>query len=458
MMLDLTENLRKPVTTFLHLLCLMTGGFSLAVENSNHHVFAQAPLPQKPTFSAETTVEPSSSDEPRDSQTDSPPQIETESIAALESLKQAIATLPDNLIKVSALSALAQSYGKARQWETLETLLQHAASISLGLELPQQRIEGLSQIAKTYQTFDLIQPAKTILDQATQQLAAETDSNSTLQSQLMLNLAILYEGLGDTTTAQSLFEQHQAIASAPENKTAQFPFDEKPIDLKMGLAAQVQSFKETTASIGIDLDLYKQWATEDIFLNSSTYIDFDDSRIVNNFRPGGRTVMVYRNHRDEDWNFFTDFFVTANQDLYSLSNEDEDLEVVTAGYVGAALNLWRGENPNQFLDFQMGLGPRYEYRYVNFQQQRNRVNPTLGLILYGRGFQVGSLKLNEIFYFAPALDDWNNFVISSDTTILLPISRRWSLSNRLFLRYQNDVLQDSPNLEVFFTTGVVYEF
>ena len=133
--------------------------------------------------------------------------------------------------------------------------------------------------------------------------------------------------------------------------------------------------------------------------------------------------------------------------------------IVTDIYVGAGLNLWRGDSPSNFLDFQLGIGPRYEYDYVDFEQRRNQVAPVLAIILLGRGFSLGEAKINQTFAILPALNNFNNYILSSDTKLSIPLSERWSFNNRLFARYRNElVFEDNPKVEFFFSTRLEYEF
>lgn len=225
------------------------------------------------------------------------------------------------------------------------------------------------------------------------------------------------------------------------------------------MSGQIQSYRDTTAFLGINIDVYKQWKKEDLSIDSTFYLDYDSSRSVNNFRPGALTTLVYRDHWNDDWSFFTTIFVSTNQDLYAASNNDEDLEIIATSYHGVGLNLWRGKTTKQFLDFQIGLGLRYEYNYVNFEQLGNRIDPVLGIILYGRGFEVGKMSIDSTFYITPILSDLNRWIIGSDNHFNIPISAHWSITNRLFLRYQSEpVVTDTPNVEVFFSTGVEYKF
>jgi hypothetical protein len=218
-------------------------------------------------------------------------------------------------------------------------------------------------------------------------------------------------------------------------------------------------YRDTTGFLGVNLDYAKQWSEDDIFVDGSIAFDYDSSRSVNNYRPQTFITSVYRKHFNAKWNFFTDFFNSTNQDLYSSKNDDEDLVIVTGIYAGAGLNLWRGDTPSNFLDFQLGIGPRYEYDYIDFELRRNQIDPVLAIIFLGRGFSLGQSTLNHTFAIIPALNNFNNYILQSDTKLSIPLSKRWSFNNRLFARYRNELIfEDNPKVEFFFSTGLEYEF
>ena len=77
----------------------------------------------------------------------------------------------------------------------------------------------------------------------------------------------------------------------------------------------------------------------------------------------------------------------------------------------------------------------------------------------GRGFSLEKIRMDQEFAFVPALDDFDEYVITSNTKISFPLSERWSFVNRLFLRYRNQkILEENPNLNLLFSTGLEYQF
>ncbi len=259
--------------------------------------------------------------------------------------------------------------------------------------------------------------------------------------------------------AELFFSQSQTLTAEAAQPSPAFPFQETPSQLKFSVAGNISSFRDTTEFLGTNIDYAKQWIQKDIFVDGNIYFGYDSSRAVNNYRPGGLMTALYHRHFNEDWNFFVDFFSSVNEDLYSSRNDDEDLTIITHVWLGAGLNLWRGESNRELLDFQLGVGLRYEYDYVNFEQRRNETNPTLGIIFLGRGFSVGKAKINQTFAFLLALDELNNFIFNSNTKLSYPITERWSFVSRLFLRHRSDkILEENPSLNVFFSTGLEYDF
>ena len=88
---------------------------------------------------------------------------------------------------------------------------------------------------------------------------------------------------------------------------------------------------------------------------------------------------------------------STNQNLFSSKNDDEDLVIISELFVGVGLNLWRGDSRGDFFDLQLGIGPRYEYDYIDFEEKRNQIDPALAIILLGRGFTLGEAKLNRLW-------------------------------------------------------------
>jgi tetratricopeptide (TPR) repeat protein len=375
----------------------------------------------------------------------------------LSAAEKIIEKMPASAFKVRLLAGVALKYDRYGNRQIAKKHLEAATAIALNLSEPTEKVTTLINIAQAYHSLNQPDTAQEQLKQAT--LIANGIESPQRRSELWLDLALAYDELGQSELAQQRFQDSVAALQQTLEPQARFPFKEESPDISIGISGQVNSYRDTTAYLGVNFDLYKQWEEADLTIDGSVYLDFDSSRSVNNFRPGSLSSLVYRDYFNDQWSFFNNTFVSTNQTLYSSSNNDEDLEIIAASYLGAGLNLWRGDTPRKFLDFQIGLGPRYEYSYVNFQQARNRIDPVLGLILYGRGFEVGNITINSTFYFTPVITDLNRYIIGSDSRFNIPLSERWTLSNRLFMRYQNEpVIADTPKFEFFLSTGLEYKF
>lgn len=365
--------------------------------------------------------------------------------------------MDDSQAKVILLNTLALNYANSDDIEKAKAILGQSLSIAKSLKDILLKIRSILNIANYHVQIGEKNQAIEILEY-TVELASLVEDKS-FRGQLLLEISLKYGEIGQGETAQTLFTQSQTIMAEADQPLPEFPFTETPSTVKLGFSANVNSYRDTTAFVGINLDFAKQWSEDDIFVDGTMYLDYDSSRSVNNYRPGSLITTVYRRHLDSKWNFFTDFFNSTNQDLYSSRNDDEDLVILSGIYLGAGLNLWRGESPSNFFDLQLGIGVRYEYDYVAFEQRRNQASPNLAIILLGRGFSIGEVKLNHNFYITSALNNLDNFVLSSDTKLSVPLSEKWSFTNRIFARYRNELIfEQNPKLEFFFSTGLEYEF
>ena len=364
----------------------------------------------------------------------------------------------DNLqLKVKLLNDLALSYHKLGEIEQAKKILDQSLSLVESFNEQELKITTLIQIADYYYKIGQEKQALNVLDKVLPLI--NTLDNKLIQGQLLLNAAFQYQIMQQEKKAKLFFSQSQTLTTEAAQPSPEFPFKETPSQLKIGATGTVASFRDTTGFLGVDIDYTKQWTEQDILVDGNIYFGYDSSRAVNNYRPGGLIGAIYRRHFDEDWSFFINFFSSVNEDLYSARNDDEDLTIITGMWFGAGLNLWRGESNSEFLDFQLGIGPRYEYDYVDFEERRNETNPTLGIIFLGRGFSVGKATINQTFSFLPALDELDNFVLSSNTQLSYPLTKRWSFVSRLFWRHRsNQVLEENPALNMFFSTGLEYSF
>ncbi len=375
----------------------------------------------------------------------------------LDQSLEMIDEIDDSQRKVILLNNLALNYAQLGDIDMAIAILERSLSIAKSFEDVVVKVTAITNIAKYYAQIGQKSQAIEILD-STVELASIVEDKS-LQGQLLLEISLKYGEIGQEESAQTLLAQSQAIIAASRQPLPEFPFAETPTTFKLGFSGNVSSFRDTTAYLGIDLDFSKQWSEDDIFVDGNIAFDFDSSRTVNTYRPSSLILSVYRNHFNAQRNLFTTFSLVTNQDLFSSRNDDQDLTVISSVYVGAGLNLWRGDSRGEFVDLQLGIGPRYEYDFIDLELRRNRTDPVIAILLLARDFSIAGAKLNQTFVIVPALNDFNNYLIGSDTKLSIPLTEKWSLTNTLFLRYRNEkIFEANPKLRFFFTTGLEYEF
>ncbi|MEM1369103.1 MAG: hypothetical protein AAGG02_14030, partial [Cyanobacteria bacterium P01_H01_bin.15] len=263
---------------------------------------------------------------------------------------------------------------------------------------------------------------------------------------------------GNDPIDQKFYQQSQDLAN-PKTAKTEFPFEPTAARFSLGVSGNVSSLQKTTAFAGINVDYNKQWSEEDIFVDALVAFSYDDGRDINTFRPISFTTAVYRSFLNKDWSLFGASVIAVNDNLFSSKNDDEDLTVLGEFFGGAGLNIWRGETPRNFLDLLLGIGPRYEYDFVDFAERNNRVSPSVVLFLYSRGYEIGIFNIDQIIGVSQAINDLDNLTASFDNRINIPIDDSWALNNRIFFRYRNDFVDESlPKLEFFFSTGLKYSF
>ena len=238
-----------------------------------------------------------------------------------------------------------------------------------------------------------------------------------------------------------------------------FPFREQPARMDLGLGAGGNSFTATKIRADFTADLYKQWPVQDVYLDGLFALDYDSSRTVVNGRPIGIATFVYRRHLNSDWNLFYDQLLAVNASGFATDDDDEDLSAVSTSFVGAGLNLWRGDHPGRFLDLQLGVGPRFEYEYIDFERKKNKLGGAIGMVLLGRDIPIGSSTLSILLGGGAYMDDWTDVSILFDSTLDVPLSRRWAWSNRFVLRFRSDtVVESNPQFNSIFSSGFTFKF
>ncbi len=372
----------------------------------------------------------------------------------LERSLQFLNELDDNANKVNILNNIALKYIQIDEYEKAIEILEQSFAIITKLRNKNTQVSLLLEVAKYYQLMDNHQEATNIIDQSFN--IANTIQDPNLRATLVFEIAIQYDLIGETEKAENLFIQSQNLIAESRRE---FPFREKPRSVQIGVSGSLSSFRDTTAFAGFNLDLYKQWQRHDYWFDGNLFLDYDSSRSVNNLRPGGQIASLYRKHYNAEWSLFNFTFATVNNDLFAPKNDDEDITAIAETSIGGSYNIWRGRDNQEFWDFQMGLGFRYEYDYIDFELRTNQLEPTVQIGLVGKSISWGKSKVDQFFIVSTPFGDLNNYIVISQTRLSIPLTKRWSFTNRLFLRYRNErVLEDNPKVQFVFSTGFDYKF
>ncbi len=371
-------------------------------------------------------------------------------------LKQ-ILLMDDSPLKVAILTNLALNYAnEGKQEEALE-ILATAKKISLLLTDTSQQIASLTQVAQSYGEIGNKKDAIASLNLGKKK--SEQIEDKSLQSYLLLNIALEYEKLGERKIASQIYKKSEIIRAKTNQRLSEFPFEESRQKFRWGLSTSINSFRDTTATFGFNTNYEKQWAIRDILLNGTVIIGYDSSRETNKFRPNGLINSIYRHHFDSRWSFFSNTLVTANQEFFASQNDDEDSSILGNVLLGGGYNLWRGKTPSNSVDLQVGLGGIYEYDFFDGENRRNQISPAFGILLQSRGLKLGNAEINHIIAIIPSLSDLENYTITSDSNLSIPLSKKWSFTNRLFVRYRNQLIyENNPKVQFFFSTGLQYKF
>ncbi|MGD1716524.1 tetratricopeptide repeat protein [Dapis sp. BLCC M172] len=428
------------------LLCCLL--ITILSEKTNNQALA-LPLPDKDTLS-EALFTPSLAV--------SHPKSQVSEV--LETVNQ----MDDSQAKAILLNQIALKYIDLGELEQAEEILAKSLAISKNLEEQTVQVNLLTNIAKQYAQIGQLDKAEEILE-LTVEIANSVEDKLT-QGQLLLEIALTYQSLGLEDSSQTLISQSQTLISESQTITeepppvAEYPFQEEQVEFSLGFAATISSFRDTTWNIGINSNLYKQWSRSDVLINSSVSVSFDSSRAEDEkYRPSSLTAILYRRHFNQDWHFAANLFANTNQELLAAKNDDEDLTVIITPALGVGFNFWRGETAKESWDIQFLFTPRYEYDYIDFEERRNRVDATLAIALIGRDVKIGRATFNQIFVFGQSLRDSENLISTYNTTFSIPISKRWSFTNRLFLRFRNEtIFEDNPKWNFYYTTGLDFKF
>jgi hypothetical protein len=310
------------------------------------------------------------------------------------------------------------------------------------------------QLGNREQALDALNRAR-----GTAQALPEGPENTSRRSkgQLLLAVGLAWEGLGEGSEAGRLIAAANTLLEAPEAE--RFPFVAQPLNLELGFGAGGNSFTDTTAQVDLSVDLYKQWPRQDIYLNGVSSLNYDSTRTNGTYRPTGLSTLIYRYHLNPKWSLIYDQLTVLNSSAFESDDDDGDLSFSSFHYVGVGMNLWRGSSPAEFLDLQFGFGPRISYEFLDFKQRRNEVQPAITLIMVGRDIQLGKARLAQLLGVSTATTEWDDISLLSDTSLIVPLGRRWSWKNNFVVRYRNKPIVDyNPSINFLFSTGFSFRF
>jgi hypothetical protein len=320
---------------------------------------------------------------------------------------------------------------------------------------PFRKAELLLRLARLQRHLGLEQAAATSLAEA-RRLGETTAGPEGGALLLKLGLAGGDPGAPQTSTAL-LAEGQRRLEPAPPQPP--FPFTPAPTELQLGFGVSGASFRDSTAVASMNIDLYAQGARRDLEVDLLALAQYDSTRSYNTIRPNGQGLAIFRHHLDRRWNLFFDQLVSVNNDAFSSRDNDEDLSILSVSLVGIGLNLWRDANPSSFVEAQLGVGVRYEYEFIDFEQRQNQLDPNLALVLRAREVPFGNGRINQILWVGSLMNDWENAFLWSTTSISFPLSKRWGWKNELVLRFRTQPIDnDDPNLNAIFSTGLTYKF
>ncbi len=365
-------------------------------------------------------------------------------------------TVKDPYDRATILKDIALQYANLGKKDQGIAILSQSLEVAKKIEDTSVKVTVMLGIAHNYFELDRITTANEILSEGLELVNSVADQS--LKSRLLTKIALKYAEIGqDKQTATLLTQSQELIEQAAEPLTA-FPFQPAPVEGSFSFGGALESFATTTYTVFANTNLYKQWAVDDIDLETDVFLSFDSGRTINSFRLGGIFLSSYRHHFNSQWNFFNGILITGNLNIFAADTDDEDLNYIAAFTTGIGLNLWRGEQ-RQFLDLRLGVGARYEYADIDLEVLRNRTQPTLNLSLRARGLQLWTAKVDQLFFVTLPFDDFDDFLVVSRTKFSFPLGEKWSFDNTIWLRYRNKTLiETNPNLEAFFTTGIGFKF
>ena len=190
----------------------------------------------------------------------------------LDQSLEIINKMDDSQPKVNLLNDLALSYAQLGNKEKASSILAQSLAIAQSFEDLALKVTTMNNIAKYYAQIAQKTKAIEILDNTFD--LVNNIPNKFQQGQLLLEISLKYGEIGEEELAQMVFAQSQTIIAEASQPLPEFPFTETPSTFKFGFSGQINSFRDTTALAGIDVDsviiqLERIMTEEKIFIDSN---------------------------------------------------------------------------------------------------------------------------------------------------------------------------------------------
>jgi hypothetical protein len=108
----------------------------------------------------------------------------------------------------------------------------------------------------------------------------------------------------------------------------------------------------------------------------------------------------------------------------------------------------------------LGIIPMYEYNQIRDTILIHRdIRLSNYLSIHVRLFQ-NKVSVSSTTYFQPLINDWSNFRVSSETSILFQILKRWNFRTSFTYAYDNDrrIPENIPDQVYSFNNGLRWDF
>ena len=368
-------------------------------------------------------------------------------------LAQALAVaqeIPELEVKARVMGEIAVQYVEIGQPETGAEILSQALAVAQSIPEDGLRTSALTDLAVHYVVIGKTGQAKELLDQAVDTAKRVEDDGE--RGLLLAAIAVQYADIGEDGIAAGLLSASEQAIAFSKQPVPLFPFQEVPWTGALNIGANLASGSNTTSLARLGLILERKWPQDQIDLNFGISNNFDDSRSEDDRnRIKAEFFTEFRHHYSARWQYFI-----RSQ---TLIDELNNIDIRTDLSLGPGVNLWRKEN-GRTLDMQLGLAVRFEETSGD-SGESSEDDLDFPLLQYGLRYKnifFGTWKLRQFLSFDLPVADSADYSLTSNTSLGIPLSKKWSFSNSLQLRYRGLPTGNNPNLRVNFLTGLSYEF